>query len=224
MWNQKVLKAVIFDLDDTLLTSQIDFSEMKIKMIEYLERRLPLPVELNKNRLTYEIIQYAVESLNELGLCDCIPKVVRELDGIMSETEMKYVFNAQLIDGATQTLGRIKSVGMRIGILTRSCRKYADEVLKTTGLSTFVDVVAARDDCENPKPDPSQVYWLMDKMGVESDQVLMIGDHPTDLVCARNAGIAFVGVLTSAWSSGQLNQLGPTVVSSVKELPRLLNL
>ena len=49
-------------------------------MIEYLERRLPLRVELNKNRLTYEMIQYAVESLNELGLSDGIPKVVRELD------------------------------------------------------------------------------------------------------------------------------------------------
>jgi ClpP class serine protease len=35
---------------------------------------------------------------------------------------------------------------MKIGILTRSCRKYTDDVLRATALSGFVDEVAARDE------------------------------------------------------------------------------
>jgi len=113
---------------------------------------------------------------------------------------------------------------MKVGILTRSCRKYADEVLRTTGLSVFVDAVAARDDCENPKPDPRQVYWLLDRMKLELHDVVMVGDHPTDSLCARNARIAFVGVLTGSWGPEQVRQLGSTVVPSVKDLPELLEL
>jgi phosphoglycolate phosphatase len=85
-----------------------------------------------------------------------------------------------------------------------------------------VDEVAARDDCDNPKPEPNQVYWLMDKMKVKPDHVVMVGDHPIDLLCAKNAGVSFVGVLTGSWGMEQMKKLGPTVISSVKELPDLL--
>ncbi len=97
-------------------------------------------------------------------------------------------------------------------------------MLVATGLSEFVDEVATRDDSANPKPDPSQIYWLIERMKVSSHEVVMVGDHPVDALCARNAGIAFVGVLTGSWSEEQTKQLGSTVIRSVKELPDLLGI
>ncbi len=118
----------------------------------------------------------------------------------------------------------LRAAGVGIGVLTRSCRKYAIEVLKATGLVSLIDEIAARDDCEKPKPDPNLVYWLIKMMRVESNSVIMVGDHPTDSLCAKNAHIEFVGVLTGSWGAEQAKQLGSTVISSVEELPTLLGL
>jgi phosphoglycolate phosphatase-like HAD superfamily hydrolase len=218
----KKFKAVIFDLDHTLLKSNINFSEMKSNILNYLKQNLSLSMEQYRDRSTHEIISYAIKSLGEQGKSETVPKVVGELNRIMTDIEMKYVSNATLLQGAAQALNRLKIAGIKIGILTRSCREYTDETLKSTGLSMFVDEVAARDDCDNPKPEPNQVYWLMDKMKVKPDHVVMVGDHPIDLLCAKNAGVSFVGVLTGSWGMEQMKKLGPTVISSVKELPDLL--
>ena len=219
----KAVKAIIFDLDHTLIMSGIDFSEMKNRIIEYLERRFSSLGKLDKNRPTYEIIRSVSEALQKQGLSESIPKTTEEINKTMNDVEMKYASAATPIEGAVPTLGRLKAAGIKIGILTRSCRQYTEEVLKNTGLSAFVDAVAARDDCPNPKPDPEQAYWLMEKMQVNRDEVIMVGDHPIDALCAKNAGIGFVGVLTGSWKTEQTKQLGPAVIPSVSELPDLLN-
>jgi HAD superfamily hydrolase (TIGR01549 family) len=217
----KKFKAVIFDLDHTLIRSHIDFHEMKANIVNYLRDKLP-SAELDDKMTTYEVTRRATEFMETHGLSKDIPKTVSELNRIMTNTEMKYVSNAALIEGAAEALKKLKAAGMKIGILTRACREYANQTLKTTGLATLVDEVAARDDCDNPKPDPSQVYWLMEKMKVKSDNVIMVGDHPIDSLCARNAGISFVGVLTGSWGAEQVEQLGPNILPSVKQLPEYL--
>jgi len=218
----KAVRAVIFDLDHTLIMSGIDFPEMKAQIISYLGRRIPSSEQLDGGRPTYEIVRSAVEILQKHGLSEVIPEVLDEISRIMTDIEMKYASKARLIEGAVPALKRLKDVGMKVGILTRSCRKYTDEVLKATGLSALVDEVAARDDSTNPKPDPTQVYLLMQKMNVKPDETIMVGDHPVDSLCARNSGVRFVGVLTGSWGTGQIAQLGSTVIPSVRELPILL--
>jgi len=222
--NGKTFKAVIFDLDHTLIKSHIDFHEMKMNIVDYLRKRLPPSVELDDKMSTYEITRRAIEFLETHSLSEDVPKIVSELNRIMTNTEMKYVSNAAVIEGAKDALNKLKAAGMKIGILTRACREYANETLKATGLAALVDEVAARDDCDNPKPDPSQVYWLMERMKVGSENVVMVGDHPIDSLCARNAGISFVGVLTGSWGTEQVRQLGPNILPSVKQLPDFLGI
>jgi len=218
----KAVRAVIFDLDHTLIVSGIDFPEMKAKIISYLRERIPSSEELDDGRPTYEITRSAVQILQRHGLSEAVPEVLDEVNRIMTDIEMKYVSKARLIEGAAHALKRLKDAGIKVGILTRSCRNYTDEVLRATGLSVLVDEVAARDDCTNPKPDPTQVYLLMQKMNVKPGETVMVGDHPVDSLCARNSGVRFVGVLTGSWGTEQTAQLGSTVIPSVRELPDLL--
>ena len=218
------VKAVVFDLDHTLVRSAVDFMEMRTGIIEYLEKRFPSFGKFDESKPTYEITQTAVRKMQEKGLSWTVPGILAEINSIMNNVEMKYASKATLIEGAKETLAKLKKAGVKVGILTRGCRQYTEEVLKTNDLSDLVDEVAARDDSLNPKPDPAQVYWLMTRMKVNSDEVVMVGDHPVDALCARNAGIRFVGVLTGSWRKEQTEQLGSVVIPSVKELPDLLNI
>jgi phosphoglycolate phosphatase len=219
----KNLRAVIFDLDDTLIRSNINFMEMRSALIDFLTSNLPFAIELDTSKSTYEIIQYAIAVLNEHGLSNIVSNVTTKLNRVMTGIEMKYVSNAKPIEGAVEALSTLRNKGVKIGILTRSCRKYTDDVLRATALSGFVDEVAARDDSDTPKPDPSQVYYLMKRMNVKPTDVVMVGDHTVDQLCARNAGVRFIGVLTGRLANEQHEKLGETVVPSVRELPNILD-
>ena len=52
---QKNVKAVIFDLDDTLISSNINFIEMS-SMIDFLKHYMPFPVDLDATKSTHEIM------------------------------------------------------------------------------------------------------------------------------------------------------------------------
>jgi len=218
----RAVKAVILDLDHTLVASGINFPEMRAKIVDYLRQRLPSPEQIDSRKPTYEITRSALETLQKHGLSALIPEVMDEINRIMTDTEMKYVSKSTPIDGAVQALRRLKDAGIKVGILTRSCRKYADEVLRTTGLSAYIDEVAARDDCATPKPDPTQVYSLMEEMKVVPKETVMVGDNPVDSLCAKNSGVRFIGVLTGSWGAGRPSPLGSYVIPSIKELPDLL--
>jgi len=221
---QKNFKAVIFDLDDTLISSNINFIEMRSGMIDFLKHYMPFPVDLDTTKSTHEIMEYAVSLLKERGHPEMIPKARSELNRIMTDVELRHISKARLIDGVIQTLNKLREARVRIGILTRSCRNYAEETLRATGLSTFVDEVATRDDSNSPKPDPCQVYLLLERMHVRSEDAVMVGDHPTDALCARNAGVRFVGVLTGRLIGEQSKQFRENALPSVRELPALLGL
>ncbi len=216
------VKAIILDFDHTLVMSKVDFAEMKRMIIDYL-RAEGIPVtEADVNKLTYEITAGAVEHLKKQKREGEINRILGHVDDIRSEVEMKSADQASPIKGAKDTLQYLQSKGFKIGILTRGCRSYVTQVLTSSKMKEYVDEIAARDDCDNPKPDPTQMFILMDKMGANRSETIMVGDHPTDAQCAKNAGVRFIGVRTGSWGSDLTKRLGSTVIDSITTLPELL--
>ncbi len=216
------IKAIIFDVDHTLVMSKVDFAEMKRMIVHYL-RTENIPVkDKDAERLTYEITAGAAEHLKKQKREGETNRILDHVDGIMSEVEMKSVDQAIPIKGAKNTLQYLRNKGIKIGILTRGCRSYVTQVLTSNRMKEYVDEIAARDDCDNPKPDPTQMFILMDRMGVGKSETLMVGDHPTDALCAENAGVQFVGVRTGSWGRHLTERLGPMVIDTIADLPEFL--
>ncbi len=172
-----------------------------------------------------EIVQRAERIFEEKGFLDdkrC--QIKRKLDGIMNEYELKGVDGTIPIVGANEVLYELKRRGLRIGVVTRSCREYALKTLKNHGLMRFVDAIVARDDSSRPKPDPQQVYYISKLLRVDLRELLMVGDHIIDAACAKEAGVKFIGVLSG--SSKREALIGGNAVSvtdSVKELSKLID-
>src|SRR5512136_3427587 len=91
-----LLKAVIFDLDHTLIRSHIDFVEMRTGILNYLKQNLSIQPDLAKS--TYEMTLQAVNFMEERGLREKVPILLQDLNEIMTDVEMKYVSNAEVID------------------------------------------------------------------------------------------------------------------------------
>jgi len=219
---RRSIAAVIFDLDGTLIRSSIDFVKMKNRIIAYFRSLGVDSEDFSSSRPTFEIVQKGIERLKKKSSEEVVSEVRRQIDQIMTDVEMEQVDSISAIAGVSETVKLLKEKGIKIGVLTRSCREYALKSLQTTGLSKLVDFIAARDDVDRPKPDPDQVIMLAQKLSVKLEETLMVGDHPVDALCAKNSNVRFVGVLTGFSEADAFKKIGCDVIGSVNDLPRLL--
>ena len=193
----KPLKAVIFDLDDTLVLSTVDFAKFKRLVIEKMvdqgeDGRLYSP-----NETIVAILGRYEARMRAQGVADKeIRSMLAELDRIMDEVELERVSETVEIKGAAGLLRMLRGRGVRIGILTRGCHEYASEALTRTGLLELVDKLECRNSNTKAKPDPEAYNNLVRSLGVNPQDTIFVGDHPIDAKCAENAGVMFIAVET----------------------------
>jgi phosphoglycolate phosphatase len=109
-----------------------------------------------------------------------------------------------------------------LGIATGKGRVGLDRELEETGLAGLVAASRCADQCSS-KPAPDMLLELMAQLVHEPRGTLMVGDSEYDLLMARNAGAASVGVAGGAHDRERLLAHGPlAVIDSVAELPRVL--
>ena len=219
---RRSITAVIFDLDGTLIRSSIDFVKMKNMIIAHFRSLEVDSEDFSSSTPTFEIVQKGIELLRKKLPEERVSKARRHIEQIMTDVEMEQVDSVSVIPGVSETVKLLKEKGIKIGILTRSCREYALRSLEATGLSKLVDFVAARDDIDRPKPDPDQVIMLAQKLNAKLEETLMVGDHPIDALCARNSNVRFIGVLTGSSNADAFKKIGCDVIGNVNDLPKLL--
>jgi len=215
------LKAIIFDLDGTLINSAIPFKKMKSRIIKYLEDIGVTPGLLNEEMLNFEITHLAVNDLRSKGFSQqYIKKALDEVSNIMNEVEIESSDDASLIPNVPETLKALKNRGLKLGLMTRSCREYAEKILEKFDLRKFFDVIIARDDVENPKPDPSHAIKLLGFLNVNAEETLFIGDHWSDAECAKRSGLKFV--LFKREGSPRMGDSGILKIRNMKEILRII--
>jgi len=187
------LKAVIFDLDGTLINSAIPFKKMKRLIIKYLEDAGVTCGLLNDEMLNSEITSVAAEDLKVRGFPErYIKRVLSGVSDLMNRVEIESLDGAFLIDGVPEALRLLKERGFRIGLLTRSCREYAEKILRRFNIRGYFDAILARDDVEYPKPNPTHALELLKLLNVSARDAIFIGDHPSDMECAVKSGMKFI--------------------------------
>ncbi|MFO1324587.1 MAG: HAD-IA family hydrolase [Burkholderiales bacterium] len=123
-----------------------------------------------------------------------------------------------LFPGAADMLGELDAAGYLLGVATGKSRAGLDRVLVRNGLTRRFHATRCADE-GHPKPHPDMLVALMDRLGVEREHTLMIGDTTHDLELARNAGVAGVAVAYGAHAPEGLGRLAPlSTVHSVAEL------
>ena len=219
------VKAVAFDLDDTLIRTTVDFKRMKQEII-HLFGTLGLDEEmLSTSELTYMIIERGTDLLAAQGASDARLKEIRtEITGIMNRVELESIPRVEAMPGAHEVLLELRKRGIRIGVVTRGCRAYALTALERAGLSGAIDVVLARDDVDRPKPDPAHLMELVARLGVSRGEILSVGDHRTDYECAQAAQIPFIGITSGDSTLADLVKADQraAVLESIGELPEFL--
>lgn len=216
----RTLRAVIFDLDDTLVVSAIDFSKFKRLVIDRIG-------EFGEDRSLYDPSETIVAILGRFesrmrgkGVPEGgIRSMLASLDTIMDAVELERVDETLPIAGAAEVLSSLRRRGVKVGVLTRGCEAYARRAMSRAGLDGLVDALECRNSDTRPKPYPDSYLRLVRALGVDREATLFVGDHTIDALCAVNSGVPFVGVRTGDVPDEALIEAGAfIIVGDVGEL------
>lgn len=219
------LKAIIFDLDGTLIHSAVDFMKLKRKTLELLALQGLSAKKFSTQMKTYKMIQLASTLFDKKGFTkQDFELAKKKIEEVWDLIELESVKKTTTIEGVEDMLINLKKKGFKIGIVTRGCRKYAIEVLKILGLLNLVDVLVGRDDTPEPKPSPEPLIKAIKTLGFRTGETIMVGDNIEDAQCALSAKVRFIGVTSISSTRVAFEKLRcEAVLSDVKNLIQLFS-
>ena len=115
-------------------------------------------------------------------------------------------------DGTLQMLEALKARGHRLAVATGKSRRGLDDALNTSALRGLFDATRTADETAS-KPDPRMLNELMSELQATPERTLMIGDTTHDLLLAKNAGVASIGVSYGAHDHDAFGEFGPRFVA-----------
>jgi phosphoglycolate phosphatase len=206
---------VVFDLDNTLVHSRIDFLGIRRAIIERLvqARILPEAPADPRSRAIPEWLELAAEHDAELA---------SELWIVVDQFERDGMIHGTVEGDARSTLDRLKAAGLRLAVLTNNSVGSATAALERFDLRPPLELVLARELVEALKPNGVGVAQAHAALG--GGQTFMVGDSWIDGAAAQRAavGARFIAFRPNVLD---LEARGVEVwarIESLSELPALL--
>lgn len=182
-------KAIIFDLDGTLIHSAPDLQFAANGALEAIGRH-PLDIATIISFIGNGVEVLVDRFLQETGRTD---EALRRktLDLFLEIYAENMTTFTRPYPGVVAALEEFQVAGIRLGICTNKPTQPAKAICDQLHLSKYIDVVTGSEPDRPKKPDPTQLIRCIEALGYQLDQVLYVGDSVVDYRTADNASVAF---------------------------------
>lgn len=218
------IRAVVFDLDGTLVEFKLDYKTLRADVINLLASR-GLPRSLfSLKESVFNMLRKAEVSMRNNGKGEDEIREIRDaILSIADRYELEAARRTNLISGVIPTLKALKGMSLKMGLFTINGVKATEYILQRFRLKGFFDVIVPRDFVPSTKPDPAHLREALKKLGVKPEETLVVGDSEGDMACARELGATAVGIRNERNPPEKLRSAGATyIVSSLTEIVPLI--
>lgn len=209
----KPFQAIIFDMDNTLLQSKIDFFKMKKVVYDFLVREKLLSHDFSwTDKTPSQIIETGRKHAGFQQVEDEVWRLVAEVES----EGMEYV---ALEPYASELLAQLKEQNKLVALLTNNAYGAAAKALTDLSVLHLFDYVAGREQMQELKPSPSGILHILDQVPPRpKEDWVMVGDSWIDGMAATRAGIPFIAYQASLpeLEKKGVNPLG--AIDNLKEL------
>ncbi|MCI6432792.1 MAG: HAD family phosphatase [Oliverpabstia sp.] len=194
------IKAVLFDLDGTLVDSMWMWKDIDI---EYLGKRgFDLPVELQKDIEGMSLTETATYFKNRFELPESLEEIKKEW---MDMARDKYCHQVPLKPGAKEFLLYLKEHQIRTGIASSNGIELVHAVLQAQGVDQYLDSVHTCCDVKRGKPNPDIYLLVAEELDVKPEECLVFEDIPMGILAGKRAGMRTCAV-EDVFSRDQMNE------------------
>lgn len=175
------LKALLFDLDGTLVDSYRDIG-----------------IHLNRTLRDFGLAQVNVEDVRGMvggGARELLRRffsdgLLEEALGVFRDYYMKEpVIHTKPFEGVREALSYAKSRGVELAVVTNKMEVLSRAILEELGLSDYFSLVVGGDTFREKKPSPMPVLEALSSLRLSSPEAIMVGDTEADMTAGRLAGV-----------------------------------
>lgn len=184
------MSLIIFDLDGTLIDSRLDLAHAVNAT----------RTEMGRGALPHELIySYVGNGAPVLMKRAMGPEATEEEVGAALEYFLDYyrhhaVEHTELYPGVRESLDRLHSAGVPMGLLTNKPVRISKSIMEHFGIGSMMLAIYGGNSFEHKKPHRIGIDTLREVAGASPDETWMVGDSYVDVQTARNAGVAACGV------------------------------
>lgn len=210
MRNSIKAKAILFDLDGTLIDSVPDINHASNILLK--EHGLPsLSVDETRSMIGNGVKVLVDKSFIHHGA----PLSKEALEDVTNQMMDIYSKNltslTKTFEGAEALLNKLKAENIKVAVVTNKPEGFSRTIINHFGWENLVDAVIGGDTCSTRKPEPDMLFAACDQMGTPRDSAFMVGDSPADISAAINAKMPSVAV-RGGYTNIRVEDLGANIV------------
>lgn len=213
-----MIKAVCFDLDNTLLDrdkslhSFLEDQYARLNMFDHVEKDLYMNrfIELDDRGYVWKDIVY--ETL--IRECNLDGHTVEEL---LSDYLLQFQHHCLPLGPVEEVMKELRGREILIGIISNGFHQFQSDNLKALSIHLYAHTILISESEGLRKPDKRIFQSIADKMGVKVEECAFVGDHPiNDVKGAKDAG------MTSIWLRGDGYSEPDHADAIIDQLPELM--
>lgn len=209
MGKPKSIKLIIFDFDGTLVNLDVDYESTRIKLTDYFNK---LGVDFYI-RPIYPKILSALTELKKTHSLQQIDDIKKTAFSLMDEEEEESV--VEEIEGATEILIKLRRKGIKVAIISLNGEKVIRKIIKKLGFPD-IDIIVGRDTTDFIKPDPKVGEYVLNKLKVKPNEVVLVGDTDYDIDLANKLKVK------SVWFKNKFNINNSKPDATISKLKEVL--
>jgi HAD superfamily hydrolase (TIGR01549 family) len=218
------IKAVVFDLDGTLAEFNLEYKTVRAEAAHFLiNQGLPASI-FSINESIFEMLKKAKVYMQNNDKTEReFSAIHQQVLSIASKHELNAARETSILPGVFETLKALRNMGLKLAIFTINSGKSTDYILDNFRLKKFFDAIVTREEALKVKPDPSHLAIVLESLGVNADEVVVVGDSVVDMGSAKALKATAVGITADNDKVRELNHAGAThMIKSITDLPTLI--
>jgi phosphoglycolate phosphatase len=208
---------IVFDFDNTLVHSKIDFAGIRRELLEML-RQSGHPDAIGDG-LPERMTRLSIGEIIDVGAAHD-PAISDAAWQMVLEYETAGMVASTVEPDARSTLHALRDTGFTLAVMTNNARPATLAALDLFDMRSAFDLILTRDEVPM-KPDPAGIVMAMTTFEASAGRTVMIGDSWLDGRAAHAAGVPYIGFRPRA---GVLDERGVPYWAIVEQLGDLVPL
>ncbi|MCZ7566676.1 MAG: phosphoglycolate phosphatase [Burkholderiales bacterium] len=182
------VRAVLVDLDGTLLDSAADLAAAANRMLAELglPARDPVLVATFLGKGIPMLVRRTLSgTLAGTGDDALAARALPIFERCYAEESGR---RTRPYPGAAEGIARMRALGLALGCVTNKAERFTFDLLRATGFGEAFEVAVCGDTVAAKKPDPLPLLFACARLAVPPGAALVIGDSANDVEAARAAG------------------------------------
>jgi len=210
------INCIIFDLDGVIIDSSKDLiNAVRHTMDKYCKR---------------EITDESIISYLGNGQRDLIKKSFGTVDDNILEDGLIY-YRDYYYNNCTNESVLFKNVeyilnifkDKSLNILTNKPEGPAKKILEHFGIMQYFDIIAGPETSLKMKPEPDGINIILDKLEIDKQKAIMVGDSDTDIVAGKRAKVYTCGIKGGFGNIDDLSKQNPDfIIDNIIELKNII--